>query len=150
MKETRSELHHLSFKAWLLSLLLHLVVFQLFVFQIPFRPEAFKPGFTFLGSILSPSEFTNIEKTFKKNGSKKGIETTAYEMTVSPTPFQYIRNEKPIQKAQTLTEQKTYTKSIFIKNDSNAPAAIDEKKSLGIDPTLEPYKPLRLKSHDQN
>lgn len=146
---------YLSLRSLALSFLVHLVIFQTFVFTFSLGPAAPKPHFVFLGAILNPQDVagwsyrgdTPLEERergkslWAGNGDKKFIYESR-EMTEGP--FQMRVAEKPLFAGHVDSREKITVQSTFLTSQKRGETPTDKAPDImpGHEPV--PYKPLRL------
>ncbi len=140
-------LRYLPLKFFILSLLLHLIVFTSFVFIFPIGKIPFKPEFIFLGPILTQQDMRSGNLDKKDFHSQIAPDEWTYRThSVSENPFFTPFTQKPFsQKGGDNSEEKTILKSTFsieskiFKREKEA-----DSESIGVDVGVEVYRPLRF------
>lgn len=131
------------FKFFILSVLIHIILFQSFIIVIPQMSEANKPNFVFLGSILSnldtdiqPHELKTakpISTSISSNITVNDIRAFAPALQMNkPKDEQFLKNQlKPVQKSTFLET---------LPSNENQPVYQREE----IEPFAPLYKPLKF------
>ena len=133
----------------LVSFLMHILVFSIFIFQISIAPVPFKPSFTFLGSILHQQDISKhvLEKKLSRQSlSKKNFLYTQKEISSNPF-FDPIRQKPILYYDNIKSDEKVIIKSFFdveenLKKKKVAPLV--DLKSMGINEKTDPYRSLRF------
>ncbi|VAX35445.1 hypothetical protein MNBD_UNCLBAC01-1957 [hydrothermal vent metagenome] len=133
----------------LVSLLMHIVVFSIFIFQISIAPVPFKPSFIFLGSILHQQDISKhvLEKELSDQAfSKKNFLYTQREVSSSPF-FDPIRQKPALYYDNIKTDEKVIIKSFFVVEENSKKKKIKplvDLKNMGINEKTTPYRSLRF------
>jgi len=144
MDSSISSIRYLPGKSFILSVLLHILVFNIFVFVWPKLPEGYKPQFNFLGSILSASDVMSpIRATEHIGGS-----LVNYHFQHEASSLFDPRLSKPNRQMNYSPEDKRTVKEIATENATTPEKATINPKDAQIELKIEPYKPLRLKIND--
>ena len=131
-------------KSFILSVLLHILVFNVLILVWPTLPEARKPHFNFLGSILSASDVMIPLAVTEREGGP----TLNYQFQDTSSSLFDPRLSKPIDHRQHSPEEKRTVKEIANESEIPSPKEHINPKDTRIDLDIEPYKPLRLKTND--
>ena len=154
----------LPIKALFLSLGIHLIALNTFIFTLPLSRVSFKPSFIFLGPILKEQDLGDISQSKEKIDQALSFSEDPY----SPSPSgrgavgrgsgdflfhsqsvgrRFIEGapRQPVSPGSVGTREKIVTKSLF-----DIPADVKQEQtesvvdSLEADHEIAPYKPLRL------
>lgn len=154
MKQLCVSVRCLPFKALFISLVIHLVVLNVFIFTLPLSHETFKPVFIFLGPILkqqdvgdiSPSgertdEFLPVANDFFSDGAGDFLHSSES----AGRRFIQGASREPVSPDSVGTREKTVRKTLFdipvdVKQEQAEPAA----DLIEADHEIAPYKPLGL------
>ena len=159
MKQLCASARGLPIKALFLSLGIHLIVLNTFIFTLPLFRVSFKPAFIFLGPILKEQDLGDISQP----GEKIGQSLSFSEDPSSPSSSgggagdlffhsqsggrRFIEGapRQPVSPGSVGTREKIVTKSLFdIPADVNQEQAGSVADSLEADHEIAPYKPLGL------
>ncbi len=138
-------------KSFFISLTTHFIILYVFIFTISPHKELIRPEFTFLGSILSKSEFLNITK--KSNPTNKGSEKISFSITSIKKKNQFIPaftlGKPPFKNKD--KDSKIVIKTIIehASSDVRKQKNIHSEKIMGIDINIKPRTPLKLR-HDKD
>ncbi len=152
-----SSFRHLPAKALLLSILLHLIVFTVFVFTFPVRSVAHRPQFVFWGSILERRDV--LGGTWEESVFPRG-EATAESGELSEEDFKKMRAKATGASrglfAQGLPEKSLIVKSVVPDQKEtmkpamemqivpDEPSGMKRDDGRPTDSVIPSYKPLRL------
>ena len=147
-------MRYLPVKALFLSLTVHFILLNVFVFTVPLSRTSFKPTFVFLGPILKPQDvgdaFQRREKTadpltFAQYSSNEGADN--FFTVPGNAGRQFIEGapRHPVPLTAVGAREKVMTKSLFdipveVKSEQ-AEAVIGPAE---VDHEIAPYKPLGL------
>ncbi|HLF18497.1 MAG TPA: hypothetical protein VI749_06335 [Candidatus Omnitrophota bacterium] len=137
---------NLPSKSFLLSTLIHACVFNTFIIVWPLLPEAHKPNIIFLGSILQASDILmqTLPPSQQNGKPPSGIFFSAPQKNLFESGL-----EKPVAKKDYTPQQKKTLKSTYEDTEQEEQGKQEiPLKDITINTHLEPYKPLRLKTHD--
>lgn len=144
MKIAVFETTHLTSKAFALSLLGHLLVLCMFVFQFSMLPIPFKPSITFLGGfldnqVLREFSFATFNRPETQSQFVSGI--TGDQSIFLPTSQSL---QKPSFPQVTMKMSKADMKAVM-RYPSKMPAnGTSKQKNLGVELTIPSYQPLKL------
>lgn len=124
---------------FLISLVGHLTIAQLFVFTFNSKPIEFKPSFIFLGPLLRENDFRNLAATKAAANPQTSPAITIKNL---PNAFESTRHvPKPAFLKDSPQQGKTFLKSSFVK-PFEEPA--NKAQNLGINVTVPERVPLKL------
>ena len=136
-------------KSLFLSVLVHLIILNTFLFIFPMIPASQKPQFTFLGSILSEQDTVDISQHKKlppKDFKLYDYITKPENTNNRPFPNSHL-TKAPFIEPNSDIEQKRTIKSTFLPaKDTQQLLNAQDLKNLGIELKLEPYQPLRFQT----
>jgi len=136
-------------KSLFLSALVHLAIFNIFVFVFPIIPPSHKPQFTFLGSILSEQDTVDISQQKKlppKDFQLNDYITKPENANNRPFPNSHL-TKAPFIEPNSDIEQKRTIKSTFLPvKDTQQLLNAQDLEDLGIKLKIEPYQPLRFQT----
>ena len=128
-------------KSFILSVLIHAIIFYSIVFVFPVHPEPLKPKLVFLGPILKKQLLPNISSQNNYNQKKHFVYENA---KTSEHHFASLYIEKP--KTEDMEKQKkTKLKSLFPLKNTNDEPVLKEKSTTRFDADITPYNTLKLK-----
>ena len=154
MNQISVSVRYLPFKAFLLSLAVHLVALSTFIFTVPLSRVSFKPTFIFLGPILKPQdvgdssqkeEGANALLLFSKDSSGGSREDFFALSENAGRRFIQGASRQPVSRNSVGAGEKIVTKSLFdisadVKEEPSEPV-FDPAEA---DREIAPYKPLGL------
>ncbi len=127
----------------ILSLAIHLVVFEIIILTFTLKPVAHKPIFIFLGSILEEEETTPIAVQARKSSPNPTLRKALIHSPSSFLPNSSTSMLKPFYSEIIPKDNKSCQKSSFLNDDDFDQHKLLLKK-LGIATTPPVYMPLRL------
>ena len=155
MNQICASVRYLPFKAFLLSLAVHLVVLSTFIFTVPLSRVSFKPTFVFLGPILKQQDVGDISQgdaganallSPSKDPSGGNREDLFVLSENVGRRFIQGASRQPVSRSFVGTGEKIVMKSLF---DMPADDLKQEQTGPVFDPVeaereIAPYKPLGL------
>lgn len=154
MKQLCVSVRGLPIKALFLSLGIHLIVLNTFIFTLPLFRVSFKPSFIFLGPILKDQDLGDISQSkekidqvlsFSEDPSGRGAGDFFFHSQSVGRRFIEGAPRQPVSPGSVGTREKIVTKSLF-----DIPADVKQEQtgsvadSLEADHEIAPYKPLGL------
>lgn len=154
MKQLCVSVRGLPIKALFLSLGIHLIVLNTFIFTLPLFRVSFKPSFIFLGPILKEQDLGDISQpgekidqalSFSEDPSGRGAGDLFFYSKSVGRRFIEGAPRQPVSPGSVGTREKIVTKSLFdipvdVKQEQTGSVA----DSLEVDHEIAPYKPLGL------
>lgn len=154
MKPLCVSVRYLPFKALFISLAIHLVVLNIFIFTVPLSRETFKPVFIFLGPILKQQDVGDIlpsdEGTDKFLPGANDLFIDGAGDFLHPSEnagrrFIQGASREPVSPGSFGKREKIVTKSFFdIPADAKQEQAKSVADSIDAEHEIAPYKPLGL------
>lgn len=154
MNQLSVPVRFLPVKSFFLSLVVHLIVLNAFMFTFPSLSTSFKPTFIFLGSILKDQDVGDVLEKGAGGGerlplAKDSPESVSGELfrSFAETGRRFIQgvDHKPVSPKIVGSREKIVTKSLF-----NLPEEIKQLPAQSVEDhteakyEIEPYKPLGL------
>ncbi len=149
----------LPIKALFLSLGIHLIVLNTFIFTLPLSRVSFKPSFIFLGLIFKEQDLGDISQPREKidqalsfsadpsspSSSGRGAGELLFHSQSVGRRFIEGAPRQPVSPGSVGTREKIITKSLFdIPEDVKQEQTGSVVDSLEADHEIAPYKPLGL------
>lgn len=136
---------HLYSKSLVLSLTVHFLLLQMFIFRIPLQAPSYKPDLNFLGGILTKQE---LNPTAPKEKTSALVESHSFNLPKSFLSASHPLLKKDLNKPnQTLVQEKTFIdKSLFYSQDSIDQEKAQDMNDFKFDLNLPPFKPIKLKT----
>ena len=133
-------------KSFLLSIIVHVSILNIFIIVWPVLPEPHKPNIIFLGSILRASDILGqaIPQSQQNGRPANGVSFAVPQKNLFETGLEKPAVEKKYTPQQKRTMKSAYEESPKNDKEEGKPSL----KNMTIDAQLEPYKPLRLKTND--
>ena len=143
MNHQLKHFEHLVIKSLLLSLLIHLIIFNTFIFVFPLIYESHKPKFIFLGSILKKRDISisfNKPPTQTNQASKE----FTYQKKININgPYHKRAASKPTLEIPIKQNDKKNIKSIFDIPFEEPPPSTDINEKSATQKNIEPYIPFK-------
>lgn len=149
---------HLPYTSVLLSVIIHLMIFNTFIFTFPLNPSAHKPNLIFLGPILKKLDVVQPQGAIKQkqqpvDAAAKNVFSTTRQVsglmdknkTTAQSPFMETTLKKPLLDVEKAPQDKVTLKSTFEISEIKEPVSEQQTEEGGIDFKIAPYHPLRLR-----
>lgn len=143
----------LVLSAFVLSAVIHVCVLGGFIFEFPLMRTAFKPEFTFWGSVLKSRDvYANgageeMGEYLPNQTDVMGTNMQGYvyqNQEIRQSPFGAVSDEKPSFQTAAEAKKKITMKSIFKIPSPKTISSDEERKTDLKEHVVPPYQPLRL------
>jgi len=141
------KIKYLPLKTLVVSLLVHLIIFETFIFVFPVRSPEKKPNMIFLGSFLTAQDISPIQSSPKTHSGNVSYGNTLYRIIdFMPKTFSDVtRINKPLFLERTVSEEKVSTKIPAESLGTEEQRSGTLLEDIDEEPTTKPYQRLRLR-----
>lgn len=149
---------HLPYTALVLSVIIHLMIFNTFIFTFPLNPSAHKPNLIFLGPILKKNDVVQPQGGIKQkqhpvDAAAKNMFSSTPQVSglmdgkkiTTPSPFIETTLKKPLLDIENDPQNKVTLKSTFELSEIKEQGSEQQIEDGEIDFKIAPYHPLRLR-----